>query len=101
MSNEVIHIGEFSLVIPSEKMFDVATLKIDLRPTIAALEKAVVEPKRKPSQQAKSSASGKKKYICRHCGNEFVSSHRRFAHTKRVHKNVATPTTPAPPEVER
>lgn len=42
----VTKIGKFGLYIPDELWFDVATLKIDLRPVIDRLEKAGQPPKK-------------------------------------------------------
>ena len=50
MSNVNISIGEFTLGVPERLMFDVATLKVDLRPVITNLkdqsEKIQVKPVR-------------------------------------------------------
>lgn len=74
---QVIMFGEFGIVIPIEKMFDVVTLKIDLRPTVRALQEATTG-KRATLEVTK------RMFMCRKgCSRQFVTLANRRRHETR------------------
>ena len=44
MDNKLVMVGDFGLYVPDKLWYDVATLKVDLRPVIKALKKATPLP---------------------------------------------------------
>lgn len=52
MSDNIVRIGKFGLVIPDEEMFKVATLQTDLRPALRALRR-IEAGKRHPGRPRK------------------------------------------------
>lgn len=83
MSKQVIDVGEFSIGIPQEKMFDVAVLKIDLRPALSCLKNlSQTKVVNKPSiEKTKVNPLKCKKG----CNKVFVSAKNRRTHERKYH----------------
>lgn len=84
---QYMKVGDFVVGIPQEKMFDVATLKIDIRPAIKnlraqsirwSLDKEPLKPIAKPTKVAR--------VRCRQgCKNWFINNRRRKTHERKYH----------------
>lgn len=85
---QYIKIGQFELGIPNEMMFDVATLKVDIRQAIEGLQYASMKYSldltplpEKPKETIKSKA------ICKMCKKKFVSFRTLRTHKRKYHTN--------------
>ena len=100
MSNmQYMNIGGFVLGVPQDKMFEVATLQVDIRPAIKSLQHASIRwsldtqksPTRTTSEHSKQHGKDTlpikaQKFTCRKgCHNQFVSRRRRLTHERKYH----------------
>lgn len=96
MSNmQYMNIGDFMLGVPNDKMFDVATLQIDIRPAVENLMRA--SPKRQQEQnkpdnsrvqhsRVRQSVAKSTRYVCRKgCKRSFVGTKHRRTHERKYH----------------
>ena len=106
MNNQIqyMNIGGFVLGIPNTKLFEVATLQVDIRPAIENLQHASIKwsldtqkaPTRTLSEQqthhgAATEPIKPQKFGCRKgCNHTFISARRRRTHERNYHAEKET-----------
>lgn len=96
---QYMNIGGFVLGIPQDRIFEIATLKVDIRPAIKNLQHASIKwslntqkaPMRTPSEHSQQHGSDvptikPQRYRCRKgCKNVFVGTKHRRTHERKYH----------------
>jgi len=88
MSNiQYMYIGEFVLGIPTTKMYDVATLKVDIRPAVENLRHQSIKWSLEKEPLITPDKVVPEKFNCRKgcIGKFFVSRRRRLTHERKYH----------------
>lgn len=101
---QYMNIGGFVLGVPQDKMFEVATLQVDIRPAIKNLQHASIRwsldtqkaPTRTPSEHFKQHGKDAltikaQKFLCRKgCRKKFAKPKTRRTHERKYHSKEQT-----------